>query len=181
MNFESIRIVHAIPGRIRLKVIEVRENPILACELQQRLSSLPGVRKVEVNPRTGSVLILYEAAVFASLEALQELAKPLTEIFPGVDVNELQNLMPSANGSGLSPSFAQGIASFFAGLNKNIEAATGNTVDLRILLPLGLFALGLRSLLSSDKRPLFTKYDFLWVALGAYLLMRPQPGEQPPP
>jgi hypothetical protein len=181
MNLEDIKIVHAIPGRMRLKVADVRENPTLAGELQRRLTSLSGVRKVEVNPRTGSVLILYEATAFASAEALQELAKPLAEIFPGLEINEVRSWMSSANGSGSAPSLTQGIASFFAGLNKNIDAATGSAVDLRILLPLGLFIFGLRSLLISDKRPLPTWYDFFWFALGTYFMLHPKPGEQPPP
>jgi hypothetical protein len=181
MNLEGIKIVHAIPGRLRLKVADVRENPTLASELRQRLTSLPGVRTVEVNPRTGSVLILYEAETFASTEALSELAKPLTELFPGVEINEMQSWLSSANGSGSAPAVTQGIASFFAGLNKNIEAATGSVVDLRILLPLGLFILGLRSLLITDKRPLPTWYDLFWFALGTYFMMHPKPGEQPPP
>jgi hypothetical protein len=181
MNLEGIKIVHAIPGRIRLKVAGVRDNPTLAGELHQRLVSLQGVKKVEANPRTGSVLILYEAAAFASAEALQEIAKPLAEVFPGLEINEPQSCMASANGSGSMPSLTQGIASFFAGLNKNIEAASGSAVDLRILLPLGLFVLGLRSLLVSDKRPLPTWYDFLWFALGTYFMLNPKPGEKPPP
>lgn len=181
MNLEDVKIVHAIPGRIRLKVASVRDNPTLAGELQQRLTSLQGVRRVEANPQTGSVLILYEATAFASAEAVQELAQPLAEIFPGLKLNDPQGWMSSANGSDSAPSLTQGIASFFAGLNKNIDAATGSVLDLRILLPLGLFLLGLRSLLISDQRPLPTWYDFLWFALGTYFMMHPKPGEQPPP
>lgn len=181
MNPESIKIVHAIPGRMRLKVGDVRENPTLAGELQRRLTSLPGVRTVEVNSRTGSVLILYKATAFTSTEALQELAKPLAELFPGVEINEVRSWMSSANGSGSAPSLTQGITSFFAGLNKNIETATGSAVDLRILLPLGLFLLGLRSLVSSENRPLPTWYDLFWFALGTYFMMHPKPGEQPTP
>jgi hypothetical protein len=181
MNLEGIKVVHAIPGRMRLKVADVREHPTLAGELQQRLVSLPGVRQVEVNPRTGSVLILYEATAFASAEAMQELAKPLAELFPGLEIDELQSRLSSANGSGSAPVVTQGIASFFAGLNRNIDAATGSTVDLRILLPVGLFILGLRSLLITDTRPLPTWYDFFWFALGTYFMLHPKPGEQPPP
>lgn len=181
MNIGSIKIVHAIPGRMRLKVADVRENPTLAGELQQRLTSLPGVRTVEVNARTGSVLILYEATAFASPEALQELAKPLAEIFPGLEIREPQSWLSSTNGSGTAPSLTQSITSFFAGLNKNIETTTGSAVDLRILLPVGLFLLGLRSLLLTDNRPLPTWYDLFWFALGAYFMMHPKPGEQPPP
>ena len=57
----NIQVVHAIPGRIRLKVAQVRKNPVLASEIQTRLATVQGIRQVEVNPLTGSVLMLYEA------------------------------------------------------------------------------------------------------------------------
>ena len=53
------RILHAIPGRIRLRIEKVRHNALLAEQLQQHLLTVPGVQDVRIDPRTGSVLILY--------------------------------------------------------------------------------------------------------------------------
>ena len=181
MNLEGITVVHAIPGRIRLKVASVRDNSTLASELRHRLAAIQGVKQVEANPQTGSVLILYDAVATASPEALRSLAEPLTQLFPGLDINDLQAWVSSTNGSHSAPSLTQGVAGFFASFNQKIDTATGGAADLKILLPLGLFALGIRSLLSSEKRLLPTWYDFLWFALCTYFMLNPKPGEKTPP
>lgn len=54
-------VVSAIEGRIRLRN-GMLENPVTAIELESRLGSNPAVRSVSWNRRTGSLLIVYEAA-----------------------------------------------------------------------------------------------------------------------
>ncbi len=181
MTREGITVVHAIPGRIRLKIASLRDNSTLASELQHRLVAIQGVKQVETNPRTGSVLILYDAAAMASPEALLTLAAPLSQLFPGLDLKDLPAWASSTNGAHPTPSLAQSVAGFFGSLNQKIDTATGGVADLKILLPLGLFLFGIRSLLSSEKRAIPTWYDFFWFALGTYFMMHPKPGEKTPP
>jgi copper chaperone CopZ len=50
--------VHQIPGRVRIRIPQIRTNPSLAAEIESMLS-LVGVKKVEVNPMTGSVTVSY--------------------------------------------------------------------------------------------------------------------------
>lgn len=50
---------HQIPGRIRARSAVIKRNPAQAAVLQQWLASLDGVKRVETNPLTGSVLIQY--------------------------------------------------------------------------------------------------------------------------
>jgi hypothetical protein len=50
-------------------------------------------------------------------------------------------------------------------------------MDLKVLVPLLLFGLGIRSLIKSEKLPAPTWYDFLWFALGTYFMLNPKPGE----
>lgn len=54
------QLLHAIAGRIRLRIEKVRHNPVLAQQLHQHIAAIQGVQEVRVNPRTGSVLILYD-------------------------------------------------------------------------------------------------------------------------
>jgi hypothetical protein len=54
---------HHIPGRIRARSAAIKRNPAQAAALQQWLASLDGVKRVETNPLTGSVLIHYAEAV----------------------------------------------------------------------------------------------------------------------
>jgi hypothetical protein len=178
-DVEGIRVVHAIPGRIRLKVAQVRENPALASEIQARLAASRGIRQVEVNSLTGSVLVLYEAQNPASPDALGALAEPLSALFPGFAFKDSAMWQPSStNGASPAPSLAGGISSFFGALNTGVGKVTGGSADLRILVPLTLFVLGVRGLLVSEKRLFPSWYDLFWFSLGTFFMLNPRPGEK---
>jgi hypothetical protein len=177
MNVEDIRVAHAIPGRIRLKVPQLRENPTLASEIQTRLVSAPGIRLVEINPTTGSVLVFCETQESVSSDSLRALAAPLATLFPEVDIKGLEaRFLQSANGTP-SP-LTGGISAFFGTLNTGIRQLTRGGADLKILVPLTLFVFGVRSLLMSEKPVVPTWYDFLWFALGTFFMLNPRPDER---
>src|SRR5262249_32442664 len=174
----GIRVVHAIPGRIRLKVAQVRENPALASEIQTRLAASRGIRQVEVNPLTGSVLVLYEAQNTASPDALGALAEPLTALFPGFELKDSAAWQPSStNGASPAPSLTGGISSFFGALNTGVGKVTGGSADLKILVPLILLVLGVRGLLVSEKLVFPAWYDLFWFSLGTFFMLHPRPSE----
>jgi len=178
MKAEDIRVVHAIPGRIRLKVAQVRANPVLAGEIQTRLSSVHGITAVEANPVTGSVLLLYEARGLASPGALHGLVEHLTPLFPDVDVNNLESwLTQPANGTTSDSSLTGGVSAFFGALNTRVNSLTSGGADLRILLPLTLFLLGVRGIVASERLVFPTWYDLLWFSLGTFFMLNPRPGE----
>lgn len=180
MDAAAITIAHAIPGRVRLKVAHVRDDAAFASELRQKLAAMLGVREVEVRPRTGSVVILYDVAVLGTGDSLQSLAESLTPLFPGLtaeDLNAFATLAATGAAATEMPSVGESVRAFFASINDNIRRATGGSADLKILLPLTLFAIGVRSLLKSDKLVSPTWYDFLWFALGTYFMLNPKPNE----
>lgn len=177
MDVEGIKVVHAIPGRIRLKVSKVKENPALAREIQERLSTIPRIQRVEANPVTGSVLVLYDAREIASLDSLRALSEPFTSLFPGFDIRELEAwLAPSSNGLSLAPSLAGSISAFFGTLNTGLGKATRG-IDLEVLLPLTLFFFGIRGLLASEKVSFPTWYDLFWFSFASFLMLNPRPVE----
>jgi hypothetical protein len=178
MDVEGIKVVHALPGRIRLKVAQVRENPTFASQLRARLGAIQGIQKVEVNPLTGSVLVFYDAKAVASPEALHSFAEPLVALLPGLTLKDLESLQSlSANGSQTAPPLSGGIRTLFGTLNAGVHTATGGNVDLKLLLPLALFILGIRGLLVSEKTVFPAWYDYLWFALGTYFMLNPRPEE----
>jgi copper chaperone CopZ len=52
--------LHAIDGRTRVRLPELRDNPRAAARLRGKLRGLPGVTTAEANPLTGSVLVEYD-------------------------------------------------------------------------------------------------------------------------
>lgn len=67
----DVQIVHAIPGRIRFRMSQVKENPAFANQLGQTLARLQMVKWSQINPRTGSVLIGYDSELLSALSELQ--------------------------------------------------------------------------------------------------------------
>ena len=68
--------VHALDGRLRIKIPEVKNAPLKAREVEQHLRLSPGVDEVSANPVTGNVLILYNPRLIGQEEiilALKEL------------------------------------------------------------------------------------------------------------
>ena len=62
-NEKDIQVVHALPGRVRLKLHRLKNNIAYADEIQRDLHGVPGITHLEANPRTGSLLIEYDPNV----------------------------------------------------------------------------------------------------------------------
>jgi hypothetical protein len=63
-------------GRVRVRDAGLKQEPLLA-KAREALLALPGVSEVEANPRVGSLLVLYSAAVTAAGKILRALSEVL--------------------------------------------------------------------------------------------------------
>jgi hypothetical protein len=181
VDLEDVKVVHAIPGRIRLKVSELKDNPALAEAVQERLSSVSAVDWVETNPVTGSVLVVYDVDEVATFDSASALSEVLTPLFPTLDAGQIQaRLTRPANGSRSEPGVPldRRISGMIGSLNVGVGKVTGG-VDLRVLLPVALFCLGVRGLIASEKLPFPAWYDFLWFAFGTFVALNPASSTAP--
>jgi hypothetical protein len=167
-KLKGITVAHALPGRVRLKIPRVKENPQLARQAQEMLSQVPGIQKVQANPATGSLLILYDLAMLASVETLGPLGEIFGELFPEVAEEEmamgLQELLETdaePQPAGDLPGILQSVAT--PGLFRNF--------NLNLLLPLSLLFLGVRRLAASKETPFPAWYDYLWFAFSAFMML----------
>jgi hypothetical protein len=181
MDAAASKIMHAIPGRIRLKVAQIRDNPALAAQIQKRLGSVAGVQKIEANIRTSSLILLYDAAALSSPEGFRAFAEPLTALFPELTLPDFEAWQSLSThdvvGAAALPAVGGMIRSFFGDMNAKIDQATAGGIDLKVLVPLLLFGLSIRSLIKSEKLISPAWYDFLWFALGTYFMLNPKPDE----
>jgi hypothetical protein len=69
----SAPYIHALDGRLRIKLVEVKGSPTRALEIESRLREYPGIHQVSANPVTGNVLILYDPIRLAQHEVLDTL------------------------------------------------------------------------------------------------------------
>jgi copper chaperone CopZ len=65
-----LEYVHAINGRMRVKVPEVKRSTTFARRIEGWLASIEGIREVRANPVTGNVLILHDPERIATREIL---------------------------------------------------------------------------------------------------------------
>jgi copper chaperone CopZ len=63
--------LHALDGRIRIKIAAVKDSPAQATEVEQALRQKDGITAVKANPMTGNVLILFEPALIHQEQVLQ--------------------------------------------------------------------------------------------------------------
>ncbi len=163
-ELKGITVTHAVPGRVRLKIPRVKQNPELARQAQERLSQVPGVQGVEANPATGSLLILYDLAMLASAEALGPLGAVFGELFPEVALEELATGLQKLMEAGAEAHTAGGLLDM-------IHPGVNPGFNLNLLLPLALVFLGVRSLVASKETGFPAWFDYLMLGAGALVML----------
>jgi Heavy metal associated domain 2 len=116
--------VHRLPGRIRFRVPDRRGDGAFFDEVEKRFERLEGVRDVETNSTTGSVLVRCDATLEELLNATL-----------GSDLGELLQLVESA------PPLAQQFRSAMTAIDGNVRAYTEDELDLTTLAALALLAM----------------------------------------
>ncbi|MCZ6624896.1 MAG: hypothetical protein O7B35_11805 [Deltaproteobacteria bacterium] len=177
------QIVHFIPGRVRVKIDQLKGNAPLAEDLQRVLSAVDGIHQAKASPFTGSVLICYDPAQPESIDAAVETGK-ISGVFPdGLDVEPLKDQLRTYNArNGSSSTLGGEIKLLFGNLNTETRRVTRGFASLKDLIPLTLFFLGLRSLLFSGQRLVPSWYDYFWFAFGTFFVLNPtQPSTRAEP
>ena len=147
MMVHGATVVHHIPGRLRVRVRHAKHDPRMLEDLRNFVSGLSGVRSVEINPVTGSMLVHYEPESQEEIQALLQAAQqaqaqpPVEDEQPPelFEADELaEKIEREAEFLAAHSELAFHMVNAVKSLNKEIRAATGNTVDLKVLLPAGL-------------------------------------------
>lgn len=168
---EGIQVVHALPGRVRLKVAKVKGNPELARKAQEKFAAVPGIQKVEANPLTGSVLVFFDLAASVAAETIEPLGAVLAEFFPEIEALSLVSGLAALAGnheSGSNP--GGGLTGAITAINTGIGKATGG-LDLKLLVPLALLFFGVRGLLAAEKTTFPAWHDYLWFGFSSLVML----------
>ena len=104
-RFPAPSYVHHVPGRLRIKAAEFRENSSILEAARCELATVPGVSSVSANRLTGSILVEYDPLALtptALAGAMQECG------FPGI---ALRASSPADTDQGfLTERFAEAVA-----------------------------------------------------------------------
>lgn len=138
----SVFLVHAIPGRVRVRLGKGLRSPDEMNALVGTLSRVEGIREVRANPTIGSLLILYDPkAIGIESLVMAAAAADIDIVIPEMDGRP----PPSAELSDV----ARGINSAFGRLDRAVARATDGRLDAKTLAPLALGAVALRRILTS--------------------------------
>ncbi len=126
-------VVHRLPGRVRLRLAELRNDPESLASMVGRLRGVPGIRAAEANAVTGGLLLHYEgqeAAILAAAAAEGGFRLTSAEPTP----------------ADLRGRLEQGMRN----LSQGLRTVTGGEVDLNGLLVVGLTLLAIQQAIEGN-------------------------------
>jgi len=143
-------VSHLSPGRLRVKIPSKKGNVVFFSSLKDQLSQLPGVESVEVNPVTGSILLIHSLDPGAVTNFLK--AQNLLKMQPGKDTFN----------------FHQEITRVFDATDRRVKGFIGGGINLGALAFLALTGAGVYQILRGN----FTAipwYSAFWYGLSIFL------------
>src|SRR5437763_896313 len=126
------RLVHHVPGRLRLCVDAAKRDSARLSAIQEGLRVLPGVRQVSFNPTLGTLVIAYDPALsttFAQSLAGYASANALFDL-PAPGAGDEAEAISAADRS---------LDKLASNVNRGVQSLTANTVNLKELFPFSLF------------------------------------------
>jgi copper chaperone CopZ len=67
--------LHEIPGRLRVRIPNLKRNPQNARDIQVLLKNLPGVKSIYTNTVTGSIIVYYDPQLVNTAAIVNVLAR----------------------------------------------------------------------------------------------------------
>jgi hypothetical protein len=166
----AVRVVHASPGRIRVRVPREALSDGALREAERALAALPGVREVRKNPLASSIVINYDAHALDLPALLAAIAQAGVTFVTPSDARE-----DSTDAAAESTSLARSLTAFFDKADRRLADATSGAADLRTLVPLGLAVLAAREVLAG-RVTAAPWYALLWYAVDSFIkLQKPGP------
>ena len=162
------KMEHQTPGRVRMKFASAKGNPELLDDMARKFAGLAGVRSCEVNPITGSVVLLYDTERHDDFH--DHLRRHCEEHHgsaphaPGTELDEITNkIEEEAEFLAEHSHAAKTVVHICKSIDRHVKLATNNTVDLKIGLAGGIVALSLLEMGAFAATP-------VWLTLGVFSL-----------
>jgi len=159
----KLEVAHQVPGRIRMKISSAKGNPELLKEIAETFGVIPGIERVSVNATTGSIVLHYDTERHEEFHdrlrphylgsASPAYAPPRTEIdaLAFTIAQEAEFLAQHSHSAKL-------IIDVFKKYDREIRHATGNAVDLKVGLAIGLIAVTVFELGASAATPIWLTF-----------------------
>jgi hypothetical protein len=124
-------LTHLTPGRLRVKIPSKKGDGSYFLSLKERFAHFPGVEKIEVNPLTGSLLVLHNLD-------LQNIDRKALS-----DYTEMSGLFKLQFVSNPPDSASDTIHKTYWEANEKVKRFTDGQIDLPVLAFTGLLGAGM--------------------------------------
>jgi hypothetical protein len=156
----KLHVAHQVPGRVRMKVASAKGNPELLKQIGETFGTIPGIERVSVNPATGSVVLYYDTdrhdEFHGGLERHYHSAGVQCCSPPNTEIDVLANkIADEADFLAQNSLSAKAVVDVFKKLDREIKLASGNMVDLRIVLALGIIGITVLEVGASAATPIW--------------------------
>jgi hypothetical protein len=164
-----LRMEHQTLGRVRMKFSSAKGNPELLDEIGKRFAGIVGVESCDVNPITGSVVLLYDKRRHDDFH--DHLRRHCDEHHghapprpPGTQLDEItRKIEGEAEFLAEHSHAAKSVVHICKYVDRRVKLATSNTIDLKIGLAGGIVALSLLEMGAFAATP-------VWLTLGVFSL-----------
>ena len=164
MTKMKLQVAHQVPGRIRMKVPSGKDNPELLEQIRQTFMVIPGIEQVTVNPTTGSVVLQYDTEKHDELHGHLHHHTGGHYKPPGTEIDSLADkIEQEAEYLAEHSHAAKVVVDFCKDLDKSIKVASGNVVDLKIVLAAGIAGFTVFEVGATAATP-------VWVTLSVFAL-----------
>jgi hypothetical protein len=159
------RIVHSVPGRLRLRFGDARNDPTELAPLLARLRERPGVRAARYHSTSGSLIVEYDPAVLPAAALRRDLPILPDEAAPRIETENL--------------AAARAVTTAWWEANASVARVSGGRVDLRMIVPLALVLLAVRQLIILGELEAAPWHALLWYAYNLFYQFHPEIARPP--
>jgi hypothetical protein len=164
MTLANLQIAHQIPGRIRMKVPSVKANPDLAEQIKETFAAIPGIEEVTINPTTGSIVLHYDTDLHHEFHGHLHHHTGGHYTPPNNEIDSLASkIEQEAEYLAEHSHAARVVVDFCKDFDHQIKIATGNVIDLKIVLAAGIAGFTIFEVGASAATP-------VWVTLSIFAL-----------
>lgn len=89
----GIKIISYLPGRVKLRIEQLVDQPTLAKRASRELSDAVAIKKIDVDTAKGNVLIKYDRKRIREPDSIDQLSHILADLFPDYDWLSLRKLL----------------------------------------------------------------------------------------
>lgn len=137
-------VAHHVPGRLRIKIASARGNPALLESLKGIFAGVDGIDSVDLKPHSGSLVLNYNPRLEYEMKkrfegySHEHVAVHGGERF-GDEVDDIaRKIEAEAEFLAQRAHWARLSVDFFKAFDRQLKLVSGNVLDLKIVLALGL-------------------------------------------